>query len=524
METKFVPEMAFAILAGVGVAVPSLTLAEDSPRHLSWTYAGEAFEDPAGWTWTETSSEPILSGPGAADRVFFGKTAVDKTVRFNVDAVVSNFIVEATAIGGTTFDLANHTLTVSNNMSLKCEGTLKASDGTPLGIPQLTFRDGTINVVGTAKGGEPVNGQPPESAGGFFLNRLYDSYAGINVCFERVALEVASSPNMSRVRLQKGYGKTSRIHLKDGASWALPSFNVVNDVSEPLEICVEDSVFKVGSNITVNGEGVCRWLFTAGANLQVGALRSFGRSAAGLSFVFDGGTHTLGYTEDYGDNGSCSLSYTDVVVSNGAEVVAQSVLSIRSASTITVCDGASLSTPQTARIGHHAYQNVCFGDSALVVDNGMASFGSLEIGSFARYSNNCVRVIGPTSRVEVKGSAQFNYGATVAFAIPAEGYHDAAGVARAPIFAQGKFGTTTTENCRPISLELKTRAFDRANPKASVELLRATGDSSAAFTALLANVVFVDNPRNHGEVSVSEDGKALVYTAPLRSGLAVIVR
>ena len=34
METKFVPEMAFAILAGVGIAVPSLTLAEDSPRNL----------------------------------------------------------------------------------------------------------------------------------------------------------------------------------------------------------------------------------------------------------------------------------------------------------------------------------------------------------------------------------------------------------------------------------------------------------------------------------------------------------
>ena len=254
-------------------------------------------------------------------------------------------------------------------------------------------------------------------------------------------------------------------------------------------------------------------------------MRAHDQQAAGLAFLFDGGTHTWGKSDSNGDNGvSCSLSYTDVVVSNGASVVAQGDLSIRSASTITVCDGTSLSTPQTAKIGHQAWNSAYFGDSALVVDNGMASFGSLEIGSFARYSNNCVRVIGPTSRVEVTGSAQFNYGATVAFAIPAEGYHDAGGVARAPIFAQGKFSTKTTENCRPISLELKTRAFDRANPKASVELLRATGDSTAAFTALLANVVFVDNPRNHGEVSVSEDGKALVYTAPLRSGLAVIVR
>lgn len=520
METKFVPEMAFAILAGVGIAVPSLTLAEDSPRRLSWTYAGEAFEDSANWTWTEPSSDPILSGPGAADRVFFGKTAVDKTVRFNVDAVVSNFIVEAAADGGTTFDLATHTLTVSNNMSLKCDGTLKSGI-----VPLLTFRDGAICVVGKATGTTQW-GQPNEDVGGFFLNRAYSDMAALNLCFERATLEVAPASKWPSFQLKNGW-RTSRIHLKDKSSWTLPAFRCCNDAGDPVEFCVEDSVFTVDGDILYEqSNGRWQWLFTDGAAFHVGgAVRARDQKAAGLAFLFDGGTHTLGKSNSNGDDGvSCSLSYTDVVVSNGASVVAQGDLSIRSASTITVCNGASLSTPQTARIGHQAYQNAYFGDSALVVDNGMASFGSLEIGSFARYSNNCVRVIGPTSRVEVTGSAQFNYGATVAFAIPAEGYQDAGGVARAPIFAQGKFSTKTTENCRPISLELKTRAFDRANPKASVELLRAMGDSTAAFTALLANVVFVDNPRNHGEVSVSEDGKALVYTAPLRSGLAVIVR
>ena len=520
METKFVPEMAFAILAGVGVAFPGLTRAEDSPRRLSWAYAGEAFEDPANWTWASSSSESILSGPGAADRVFFGGMAVDKTVRFNADAVVSNFVVEATADGGTTFDLAAHTLTVSNNMSLKCDGTLKSGI-----VPLLTFRDGAINVVGTAKGTQTW-GQPNEDAGGFFLNRAYSDMAALNLCFERAVLEVASAPNGPSLKLKGGW-RTSLIHVKDKSSWTLPAFRCCNDAGDPVEFCIEDSVFKVGGDIVYDASnGRWQWLFTDGAAFQVGgAIRAHSQTAAGLAFLFDGGTHTWGKSNNSGDNGvSCSLAYTDVVVSNGAAVVAQGDLSIRSASTITVCDGASLSTPQAAKIGHQAWQNAYFGDSALVVDNGMASFGSLEIGSFARYSNNCVRVIGPTSRVEVTGSAQFNYGATVAFELPTEGYHDADGVARAPIFAQGKFGTKTAEGCRPISLELKTRAFDRANPKASVELLRATGDSTAAFTALLANVVFVDNPRNHGVVSVSEDGKALVYTAPLRSGLAVIVR
>lgn len=520
METKFVPEMAFAILAGVGVAVPGLALAEEAPRRLSWAYAGEAFEDPANWTWTNESSESILSGPGAADRVFFGKTAVDKTVRFNADAVVSNFVVEATADGGTTFDLATHTLTVSNNMNLKCDGTLKSGI-----VPLLTFRDGVIRVEGTAKGTETW-GQPNEDAGGFFLNRAYSDMAALNLCFERTVLEVASAPKWPSLKLKGGW-RTSRIHLKDKSSWTLPAFRCCNDKSDPVEFCIEDSVLKVGGDIVYErSNGRWQWLFTDGAALQVGgAVRAHDQTAAGLAFVFDGGTHSWGKSNNNGDNGvACSLAYTDVVVSNAAVVTAQGDLSIRSASTITVCDGGRLTTPQTAKIGHQAWNGTYFGDSALVVDNGMASFDSLEIGSFARYSNNCVRVIGPTSRVEVTGSAAFNYGATVAFEIPTEGYHDADGVARAPLYAKGKFSTKTTESCRPISLELKTRAFDRANPKASVELLRATGDSTAAFTKLLANVVFVDNPRNHGVVSVSEDGKALVYTAPLRSGLAVIVR
>ena len=521
MESKFMPRMAFAILAGVGVAVSTMTMAAEAPRRLSWTYAGEAFEDPASWMWTETSSESILSGPGAADRVFFGKTAVDKTVRFNADAVVSNFIVEAAADGGTTFDLANHTLTVSNNMSLKCDGTLKSGI-----VPLLTFRDGAIRVEGTAKGTETW-GQPNEDAGGFFLNRAYADMAALNLCFERTVLEVASAPKWPSLKLKGGW-RTSRIHLKDKSSWTLPAFRCCNDAGDPVEFCIEGSVFKVGGDILYDASnGRWQWLFTNGAALQVGgAVRAHNQTAAGLAFVFDGGTHTWGKSDSNGDNGvSCSLSYTDVVVSNAAVVTAQGDLSIRSASAITVCDGASLSTPQAAKIGHQAWQyDYFFGDSALVVDNGMASFGSLEIGSFARYSNNCVRVVGPASRVEVAGTAAFNYGATVAFAIPEVGYHGADGAARAPVQAK-YFTTRTAEGCRPVALELKTKAFDVARPKASVTLLQAEdANNEEAFAVLRAGVVWADNPADHGELSVSADGRALVYTAPARRGLVFTVR
>ena len=95
---------------------------------------------------------------------------------------------------------------------------------------------------------------------------------------------------------------------------------------------------------------------------------------------------------------------------------------------------------------------------------------------------------------------------------------------RAPVQAK-RFTTQTGEGCRPVALELKTKAFDVARPKASVTLLQAEdANSEEAFAALRANVVWTDNPADHGELSVSADGRALVYTAPARRGLVVTVR
>ena len=177
----------------------------------------------------------------------------------------------------------------------------------------------------------------------------------------------------------------------------------------------------------------------------------------------------------------------------------------------------------------------------LLVDGGIVSFPQISFGSHfvssdgtqvETYGDNCLRVVGPLSRVEqtqekLDGAASgmaFNYGTKVAFEIPAEGYHDADGVARAPVHTAGAFRSTTTENCRPIGLDLATKAFDRANPKKSVTLLQAASDSRTVFELLMANVTWTDNPNRHGALSVSEDGKSLVYTADVRQGLAVIIR
>ena len=526
MRNKFVSEWMVAVLAGLGVAFPGMMMAADASRDLTWAFAGEAFEDPANWTWTTESSESILTGPGAADRVLFGGTAVDKTVRFNADAVVSNFICEATAVGTTLFDLATHTVTVSNNMSIKCAGTLKDGNGNPLSVPLVTFRDGTIRVTGTAQG-TPQWGQPNEDAGGFFLNRAFQDMAAINLCFERAVLEVPYGAIRSTMKLKSG-AQRSRVHLKDKSSWTLPGIQCNNDSGHPVDFVVEDSVLTIVDDIRYERcYGYWKWLFTEGAAFHIGgAIRTHDRYAAGLEFIFDGGEHTWGKSDFSGDNNvSCSLAWTEVVVSNRASIVAQGDLSIRSSSTITVCEGGSLSMLKTAKIGHHAWGNSeHFGDSTLVLNNGTASFGALEIGSREQFSNNCVRVTGPASRMEVTGEAALNYGTTVALEIPEEGWRDADGAARAPICAQGSFSTTQGETCRPIGLELTTKEFDQANPKVSVELLRAGADSTEAYTALMENVVWADNPTNHGELSVSEDGQVLLYTAPAIRGLIISIQ
>ena len=93
------------------------------------------------------------------------------------------------------------------------------------------------------------------------------------------------------------------------------------------------------------------------------------------------------------------------------------------------------------------------------------------------------------------------------------------------MYAQGGFTTKTVETCRPISLELTTKAFDLANPKGSVTLLQAgSAVGGDVFAALQEQTVWVDNPDNHGELSVSADGCALIYTAPARRGLIISIQ
>ena len=562
METKFVPEMAFAILAGVGIAVPSLTLAEDSPRSLSWTYAGEAFEDPANWTWVDESTTAIADGPGEKDTVrFLGGVAhpdaqAVNTVKLNADASVSNFNYRVkTALGKLIVDLNYKVLTVSGNMNLVTDRNYLNTDG-------ITFKDGTVRVTGSATGTMNQYSQKNEDYGGFYVNLAGDSYAGLNCVLDNAVLDI-SSRNIPMVAYHStGTGwnasdifcRTNHFNLVNGSEIRAnrftfdvqkinaPTHAIVDVKNSKMTIYDEAKTGEQTFNVLIcQGGGSLDMLFREGGSLETGQIRARG----GMSFLFDGGNHVLRGALNWGDDEALYLSGSRLTVSNGAILDIQRGAKMQNGTVVEVRGNASLSsTKENAAFSvgvHYNAPSTAAGLCTLLVDDGIVSFPCISFGSrfvssngtqTETYGDNSLSIVGPLSRVEQTQGRQngaaigmaFNYGTKVIFEIPAGGYHDADGVARAPVYTAGAFRSTTTESCRPIGLALATRTFDRANPKASVTLLQAAADSRAVFETLMANVTWTDNPNRHGALSVSEDGKSLVYTADARQGLAVVIR
>ena len=274
-------------------------------------------------------------------------------------------------------------------------------------------------------------------------------------------------------------------------------------------------------------------LFREGGTLEAGQIRARGD----MSFLFDGGNHVLHGALNWGDNGALRLDGGFVAVANAATLELRSNVKIQNGAQFSVqaggravCEKENTDFSVGAKYGSTDNK---VGQCMVLVDGGTLKFPQVIIGSSGEdYADNILKLVGPLSRVEqtqgmLWGSPTgmaFNYGTKVAFEIPAEGYHDADGVARAPVYTAGAFRSTTTETCRPIGLELATKAFDRANPKKSVTLLQAASDSRDVLEKLMANVTWTDNPNRHGALSVSEDGKSLVYTADFRQGLAGVIR
>ncbi len=525
-------------------------------RNLKWLYPEEStdFATPANWGWVDaTKTDAITESPSGLDTVRFNgapSTGEDKVVKLSSDTFVSNFFYTVNKNMGTTIDLANYKLTVSNNLSI---ANVYAAGEQWLEKSLLTFKDGAIEIPGSAVGGI-VDSQPDEAASGFFMNRSDYMQNGFNVAFDNVSLVVTNAVKGYVMIAKTMQNDTSRIRLINGASWLLKSLEFKCDTVSPIEMILngKESFLTTIGRIIIGQSAPVSLLFEAGATLNAqGGIDSYYvyGSPSNAKIVFNGGNHTVGPLAPRfnGDvSGAFALSKTDVVVSNKAVVTATDRIAIRSSSSFAVCDGAKVTTSKAVNVGYSSDGSQYTGDSTILVDSGTItatsfSFGMIESDTF---TNNCLRVGGALSRLEAtEGDIALNYNTKVAFEIPESGYCDENGVARVPVIAAGIFRMKTTDTSDPLSLELTTKVFDKKHPKESITLLQA-GKASAgywewwpvstglyttyktkdALDTLTNNVVFVDSSKNPGKVTVSEDGLSLIYTAPVPMGVLISVR
>ncbi len=168
-------------------------------------------------------------------------------------------------------------------------------------------------------------------------------------------------------------------------------------------------------------------------------------------------------------------------------------------------------------------------------DNGLIELtGGLNLGSTnAACYKPGLRVTGTNGLVRAIGAGKVssiyeNIGATIAFEIPAEGFSDTNGTARAPIHLNAiqsvarlaglaDFGATT--------LEITARDWVKASPKETIKLVELVTANAAVLTNLKNAAVFTDtNGKTCPVLSVSGDGKVLSATAPVWPGFVVFLQ
>lgn len=277
----------------------------------------------------------------------------------------------------------------------------------------------------------------------------------------------------------------------------------------------------------------------------------------GAYVVFDGSTNTVGGGYNWGYTGTVKTGSTSpnhhannafLCVTNNALLLTGgngngvARLSFSGRSKMKVCDGGVVSNVAEYawyRFGQYAPDTVVEVDGG-TISSAWISFGS-ENGNGANV--NCrLAVRGARARIEgigdifnEPGKMFFNDGASIDIEIPAEGFHDESGNARAPIYVgrSGYFAATPSNEetgSEMPKLTLSPDAFDHANPGKRVvlmEMTRTTEDANRANgTALLrhlAETADISAATPGGSVTVSEDGLRLIYTAR-RRGTVVSVR
>jgi len=531
---------ALSMLVGVVQAAGS--------RSLFWTYPAEstAYETPANWAVGSSTGDPATESPNGADTVRFlrgscTKTS-DNTVVLSADTFVSNFEyrVEGDA-GKLTLDLNGHDLCVSNNASISTRAYAPNS--------LLTIKDGTMRVIGTHKGGTSW-GQPNEDYGGFYINRPNSQNMGCSLTVDNATI-INDTMLGAAWKWNSLQGYQHYLTFTNGAHWVSSNLNVYATSGTHIRfsgkntLCsVEDGKFSTGSdsrfNATVDA-GADR-TFNDGARLVTGIFSP----AGGGTYLFDGGVHELWGVSEGATRGAMICS-ARVILTNGATFATSKKadnhgINLCGTSCLTVSENCAVtSCVQNVSISVGAYPektgNGPLG-ATLELDGGRVEMPWVTFGAATGSSNTVLRIKGPRSLVKQTqdsewGSARFmkfSFGTQIEFEIPDEGYHDANGTPRAPIYATGCFGSETNAIAKPIGLKLAHRVFDKAHPQETLTLMQATKvtdgkaghDTRAFYAKLLENVTWENS--YHGELTVSEDGKKLLYTAPPKRGLALLVR
>ena len=84
------------------------------------------------------------------------------------------------------------------------------------------------------------------------------------------------------------------------------------------------------------------------------------------------------------------------------------------------------------------------------------------------------------------------------------------------------FGGITADAA--AGLVLDARAFGKNHPEESITLIECEKDSAAALQRLADNITFVNTGKTRQGAVAVVDGKKLVYTAPHKPGMAIIIR
>lgn len=186
--------------------------------------------------------------------------------------------------------------------------------------------------------------------------------------------------------------------------------------------------------------------------------------------------------------------------------------------TTRTCDGLTLGTSISR-------------GNVLYVKNGMYKARFLVVSGKPNGVDNWVHVAGTNSLVKTIAGHYTGYsmrvsaGSGIRFDIGKEGY------CQTPIQITGSNAKFVSQHSTDEGYEsygarlvLDCKEFDLLHPEERLTLITAQADSSTGFQDLIDNCTFLHTAGNPGSLTIENGGKSLVYTAPKKRGLMLILR